>query len=143
MCKIYRKATSLKVLEERAAMELEEIKTTTNQAPQPSPPLTSPTDTFSFSAQYEEYSEEPMAMRDMAFNKGEEELVKVEGNEYEEADESKGTTTSLRLPWHKEKLPELQVPRVSMDWTQDSFWTQLMSPWLDNLMAPYANVLNF
>lgn len=140
MCKIYRKATSLKVLEERAAMELEEMKTT-NHAPQPSPTLTSPTDTFSLSSQYEEYS---AATRDMAFNKEEEEdLVKVEGNEYEEADENKGTTTSLQVPWHKEKLPELQVPRVSMDWTQDSFWTQLRSPWLDNLMTPYANVLNF
>ncbi|KAG5526875.1 hypothetical protein RHGRI_032963 [Rhododendron griersonianum] len=144
LCKIYRKATSLKVLEERAAMELEEMKTTTNHAPQPSSPLTSPTDTFSFSAQHEEYSAETMATRDMAFNKEEEEeLVKVEGNEYEEADESKGTTTSLLLPWHKEKLPDLQVPRVSMDWTQDSFWTQLRSPWLDSLMTPYANVLNF
>lgn len=144
LCKIYRKATSLKVLEERAAMELEEMKTTPH-TPQPSPPLTSPMDTISFSTKYEEYWAEPVAAQNMSFNKEEaEDLVKVEGNEYEEeADESKRNNTSLLLPLGKKKLPELQVPRLSMDWTQDTFWTQLRSPWLDNFMTPYANVLNF
>lgn len=69
---------------------------------------------------------------------------------------SRTRTNDLRLPAAatttggksvNEKLAELQVPsRLSMDWTQDPFWAQLRSPWLDNLATPnsYANnVLNF
>ncbi|KAL0454039.1 UNVERIFIED_CONTAM: NAC domain-containing protein 22 [Sesamum latifolium] len=48
LCKIYRKATSLKVLEQRAAME-EEVKTYSSPSP-----LTSPLDTFSPSDQFED-----------------------------------------------------------------------------------------
>ncbi|KAL0295798.1 UNVERIFIED_CONTAM: NAC domain-containing protein 22 [Sesamum calycinum] len=48
LCKIYRKATSLKVLEQRAAME-EEVKTYSSPSP-----LTSPLDPFSSSDQFED-----------------------------------------------------------------------------------------
>lgn len=53
--------------------------------------------------------------------------------------------SSLRLSIGDGMLQELQLPKLNMDWTQDSFWTQLCSPWLDSLMltSPYANILNF
>ncbi|PSS08248.1 NAC domain-containing protein [Actinidia chinensis var. chinensis] len=137
LCKIYRKATSLKVLEERAAIE-EEMKT--SHAFQPSPPLTHPMDTISYGSPHEEYSTAPMAAQHMAFKK-EEDMFIVDEKWYEEATENKGTTSSLILPSGKEK-PELQVPKLIMDWTQDPCWTQLRSPWLDNL-TPLANLLNF
>ncbi|XP_057500744.1 NAC domain-containing protein 6-like [Actinidia eriantha] len=137
LCKIYRKATSLKVLEERAAME-EEMKT--SPAFQPSPPLTPPMDTISYSNPHEEYSTAPMTAH-MVFKKEEEDMLLVAEKWYEEATENKGTTSSLVLPSGKEK-PVLQMPKLSMDWTQDSFWTQLRSPWLDNL-TPLASLLNF
>lgn len=64
-------------------------------------------------------------------------------------DDNNSTTTnkvsSLRLPIGDGMLQELQLPKMNMDWTQDSFWTQLCSsPWLDNIMlaSPYANILN-
>ncbi|XP_057496469.1 NAC domain-containing protein 6-like [Actinidia eriantha] len=137
LCKIYRKATSMKVLEQRAAME-EEMKTFHQL--KPSPPMTSPMDTISFSSsQHEDYFIASMASHyGMAFKKedefGDENRFIVEDQKREVA--------SLHLPLRKEKLPELQVPRLSMDWTQDPFWTQPRRPWLDNL-TPYANVLNF
>ncbi|KAK7840145.1 nac domain-containing protein 35 [Quercus suber] len=56
--------------------------------------------------------------------------------------ENKVSPTPLQFPLGKEKLPELQVPKLAMDWNQDPFWTQLNSPWLQNL-TPYANILNF
>ncbi|GFY89827.1 NAC domain containing protein 36 [Actinidia rufa] len=113
LCKIYRKATSKKVLEQRAAME-EEMKTF--YQPKPSPPMTSPMDTISFSSsQHEDYFIAPIASHyGMAFKKvdefGDENRFIVEDQKREVA--------SLHLPLRKEKLPELQVPRLSMDWTQ-------------------------
>ncbi|KAL0356526.1 UNVERIFIED_CONTAM: NAC domain-containing protein 22 [Sesamum calycinum] len=45
---------------------------------------------------------------------------------------SKGRTcSSLMMPNGRQSLAELQLPKHNIDWTQDSFWTQL-SPWLDN-----------
>ena len=60
----------------------------------------------------------------------------------EEKKDNKVYSTPLQLPLGKDKLPELQVPKLTMDWGQDQFWTQLNSPWLQNL-TPYANILNF
>ncbi|KAL6963631.1 transcription factor [Sarracenia purpurea var. burkii] len=134
LCKIYRKATSKKVLEERAAME-EERKTAHSLEPS----LTLPMETISFCSQCKEYSAAPMAAPHVAFKK-ELDVVITEEIGYEEADDQsrRRITTSLQLPPGNEKLPELEVPRFSTDWTQDSFW----SPWLNNL-TPYANLLNF
>ncbi|CAL5377979.1 unnamed protein product [Camellia sinensis] len=67
----------------------------------------------------------------------EDDLLILEDKNFEETEESRGIITTSLL------LPELQVPRLGMDWTQDPFWTQLRSPWLDNL-TPYATtVQNF
>lgn len=92
LCKIYMKATSLKVLEQRAA----------NTAT-----ATATTDSPSFCSMELKSEREEMVM-----------------DAVEET--SKGRPCST-----PNILPELQLPKLPMDWTQDSFWTQF-SPWLDN-----------
>lgn len=136
LCKIYRKATSLKVLEERAARE-EEMKQLVG-SPE-SPP--SSTDTMSFISSPQQHvvvlkkeseTEEMVSMPRLEKTKSQL-LVK----------DNKTTCcgTSLQLPLGKDKLPELQLP-MTADWTQDTFWAQLNSPWLQNWTA-YSNILNF
>ncbi|PIN10494.1 hypothetical protein CDL12_16916 [Handroanthus impetiginosus] len=89
LCKIYMKATSLKVLEQRATRE-EEIKT------YPSP-TTPPVDSDSFFNQF--------------------------GDTW--------TCNSIILPKGRENLTELQMPKFTMDWSQDSFWTlENLTPFL-------------
>lgn len=133
LCKIYRKATSLKVLEQRAAMEEDQIKTSFTS---PSPP--SPTfDTSSFCGQPEEFSL-PHAML-----KQEEQEVSMVQEIYTDV-KNVSTATSLQLPQGKINLPELQVPKMNTDWSQDPLWSQL-SPWLQNIaqnLTPYASILN-
>ncbi|CAK9153919.1 unnamed protein product [Ilex paraguariensis] len=137
LCKIYRKATSLKVLEQRAAME-EQMKTIHALAP------TSPLmDTMSFCSQADEFIV-PMPASHMVFKKEDEEILQFDERENVETGEAEGNISStLQLPSGIEKLAELQVPKFSMDWTQDPFWTQLRSPWLENYTLYTANVLNF
>lgn len=57
-------------------------------------------------------------------------------------DTSKGScgTSSLQMPFGKDNLPDLQLPMLT-DWTQDTFWAQLNSPWLQNFTP--SNILNF
>jgi hypothetical protein len=132
LCKIYRKATSLKVLEQRAAME-EEMKF---HASPSSPPSTS-LDNISFCTQPEDQLMAMTPVHNVIFKKEVEEVLATE-----EKKDNKVYSTSLQLPLGKDKLPEIQVPKLTMDWGQDQFWTQLNSPWLQNL-TPYANILNF
>ncbi|KDP24735.1 hypothetical protein JCGZ_25336 [Jatropha curcas] len=159
LCKIYRKATSLKVLEQRAAME-EEIKTTINTSSSSSSPLSSlDMDTMSFYSQ----QEDPISMQLLVFKKEEgEHVVMVEdrkisdndnyNNDKNNRDEkpnkeikgSSSSSSSLQLPMGKDKLPELEVPKLGIDWSQDNFLFN--SPWLQSLaqnLTPYANILNF
>ncbi|XP_041014450.1 NAC domain-containing protein 6-like [Juglans microcarpa x Juglans regia] len=159
LCKIYRKATSLKALEQRAVMEEQIImKNFHSSPPYSSPPQSTsvPLDqTFSFLAQHEEdqfLAPIPHAVHNnIVFKKEAEEEVLVAEIEYQ-AEEKAGERSQMesgsvfctppQFPLGKDKLPELQVPKLMMDWTQDTFWTQLNSPWLQNL-TPYANILNF
>ncbi|GAV76990.1 NAM domain-containing protein [Cephalotus follicularis] len=134
LCKIYRKATSLKVLEQRAAME-EEMKSI--QASPPSP-LSSSWDNISLCSPQEELMP-LMPIHQLVFKK--EADMKEEKIVHEAAKVYKASTTSLQLPFGTDSLQELQVPKL-VDWTQDSFWSPLTSPWLQNL-TPYANILNF
>lgn len=136
LCKIYRKATSLKVLEQRAAME-EEMKTIFTSPSPPSPPL----DTVSFCGQPEEFIT-PMSVPHVMLKQEEQEVLMVEEITEEKAQQKKGCTTTLQMPLGNANLPELQVPKT--DWSQDPFWSQL-SPWLQNLtqnLTPYAGILN-
>ncbi|KAE8008871.1 hypothetical protein FH972_005342 [Carpinus fangiana] len=142
LCKIYRKATSLKVLEQRAAME-EEMK---NFHASPSSPPTSSLETGSFySTQQEDHQllqPMPAAVHNIVFKKEAEEVSGLQEKMDERGVETKVSSATLQIPLGRGQLPELQVPKLTMDWTQDPFWTQLNSPWLQNL-TPYANILNF
>ncbi|CAI8617642.1 unnamed protein product [Vicia faba] len=159
LCKIYRKATSLKVLEQRAAEE-EEMKQIVVGSPT-SPP--SSTDTISFNyTQQDQHVSVPFLFQQVIPKKESQHetepvtktethnmdsLLVTEKPYYEKTmtqmkDNNKKTCgTSLQLPLGKDNVPELQLPIVT-DWTQDTFWTQLNSPWLQNWTA-YSNILNF
>ncbi|KAF5751020.1 no apical meristem family protein [Tripterygium wilfordii] len=150
LCKIYRKATSLKALEQRATME-EEMKTTspitstsTHSSPSPSPsPASSPQisslDTMSFC---QEESIVPISEPSGSW------VLKQEVEEEKNGQAQVNSNgSSLKLPIGHGKLPELQVPKLCMglEWNQDPFLlTPIISPWLHNFTTPtYANVLNF
>ncbi|XVF45647.1 hypothetical protein PTKIN_Ptkin02bG0223700 [Pterospermum kingtungense] len=133
LCKIYRKATSLKVLEQRAAMEEESMKTM-NTSPSSSP-LSSSMETISFFSPREDFSP-PVSVPQVVFKK------EIKEEKEEEKMEKKISSASLQLPLGKEILPELQLPKFLSDWSQDQFWAQLNSPWFQNL-TPSANILNF
>ncbi|XP_042493104.1 NAC domain-containing protein 6-like [Macadamia integrifolia] len=133
LCKIYRKATSLKVLEQRAAMEEE---TKIQETSLPSSPMTIDAE-VSISEQQESFATSTLELDFLLKTEEVEEdneLVlhnhNYEKKNKEEAKEAKASASfGIRLP---KDLTELQLPKVSCDWTQDSFWTQLRSPWLDN-----------
>ncbi|KAA8532051.1 hypothetical protein F0562_006807 [Nyssa sinensis] len=127
LCKIYRKATSLKVLEQKAAME-EQSKTF---HPLPSSPLMH--DAFSSYDPHEICGAVPVSQDPIA-------LKTEEGEEHVKS--TVIPSSSLGLGSVKENLTELQVPKFSMELTMDPTWSQLRSPWLD-IWSPYANVLNF
>ncbi|XVF00795.1 hypothetical protein REPUB_Repub04eG0032400 [Reevesia pubescens] len=139
LCKIYRKATSLKVLEQRAALE-EELKATNTS---PSSPLSS-LETISFCSPEEDLVPSISVIPQVVFKKEieEEEEAMVDEKKDGIAKENKICSESLKLPIGVEKLPELQMPKFLSDWTQDQFWAQINSPWFQNL-TPYANILNF
>ncbi|KAK4437575.1 NAC domain-containing protein 22 [Sesamum alatum] len=138
LCKIYRKAASLKVLEERAATEEESQSFRAYSSPSP---LTPPIDATSVCNQFEELN--PTITQGnsiMGFKKENEGLMLVNekyGEAFQESSKVK-TCSSLMLPNGRQNLAELQLPKLNMDWTQDSFWTQL-SPWLDNL-SPFFSM---
>ncbi|KAL4585090.1 hypothetical protein LXL04_009704 [Taraxacum kok-saghyz] len=176
LCKIYRKATSMKVLEQRAAME-EDTK-----IPQVLPPLSSK-ETISFYPQTndlalakltpttpmeschvasdsnnefyqdlllfmdeklkDEFSPDmpvksvescPLASdtKDRLFDekmKEEPDLISDASSSTTEDNTNTKKVSSLRVPLGNEMVRELQLPKTNTDWTQDSFWTQLCSPW--------------
>ncbi|KAK8530041.1 hypothetical protein V6N13_102922 [Hibiscus sabdariffa] len=123
LCKVYRKATSLKVLEQRAAME-EELKSMKNSNTSPSSSM----ETVSFCSPKEGLVASIAAPQLLFKREMEEEKIPAE--------------KKLQFPLGSEKLPELQMPRMLSDWTQDQFWAQLNSPWFQNLTT-YSNILNF
>lgn len=158
LCKIYRKATSLKVLEQRAALEEEMKQFGSSPA---SPP--SSTDTMSFThedqnimslplfqdvvlkkeSEAEAENEEMMLSMSMSVPKQEKSQTQLVFNDSNKST-CGGGGSSLQLPLGNDKLPELQLPMVT-DWTtqltQDTFWAHLNSPWLQNLTP--SSILNF
>lgn len=131
MCKVYRKATSLKVLEQRAAME-EELKNTSL----PSSSSFSSMDTISFCAPKQDL---------VVFKKEEEEeaVAKEKRSDGIAKEQKKISSASLQLPLGNESMGQLQIPKMLTDWTQDQFWAQLNSPWFQNLTPYVPNILNF
>lgn len=109
------KATSLKVLEQRAAMEddarMSQVCETSSSPEQENWLVTMPL-------------KEEMFME----------------NKMETEKESE-VSSRLQQGGAKESLPQLQVPKYNnMEWMQDPFL--LRSPWLENWTS-YTNVLNF
>jgi len=149
LCKIYRKATSLKVLEERAEREMKQMV-----GSPASPP--SSTDTMSFGSPQEEANVSlplPLLQHVLKKESESEEIMGCVVPKQEKTstqlglkdtnNNSKGSscgTSSLQMPFGKDNLPDLQLPMLT-DWTQDTFWAQLNSPWLQNLTP--SNILNF
>lgn len=134
LCKIYRKATSLKVLEQRAAMEEEMMKTNTSTcSDSPSSQTTSPLmdTTASFSSKDEELAVTVVKESFMKeeFVEEDETMLSFIGNEAGENTKC----SSLHLPTGMMNL-DLQLPKFS---TQDPFVTPLCSPWLDNWFITY------
>ncbi|XP_068640909.1 NAC domain-containing protein 6-like [Aristolochia californica] len=118
LCKIYMKATSLKVLEERAAMEEDTRVSNTTF---------SRTETAS-SSEVENFHAKLVPKKELS----------KDSNKETERD---GEVSSQQVDWARENLPELHVPKHgSFDWMQDPFL--LRSPWFEN-WTPYANVLYF
>lgn len=152
LCKVYRKATSLRVLEQRAAMEEEAntfnadtATTTTTFTSSSSPP---PMDTISTWSPIDDFA---LTSNNHAFLKKEaeellgldNEISDIRSENYKDNNNNNNTSNNLGLEKGKTNLTELQVPIFNMDWTQDPLWTQLRSPWLDILTPGYANILNF
>lgn len=142
----------MKVLEQRAAME-EEMKTTntntntdrllwmssSNTTP-PTSPLTPPisTETVSFCSQNEDLLAAAASRPVLKKEEGEEEAMVTEENFLNDEAGDITKCLNLQLPTGMEKL-ELQLPKFG---SQDPFYAPLCSPWLDNWLIPYANVLN-
>ncbi|CAN4114577.1 unnamed protein product [Withania somnifera] len=151
LCKIYRKATSLKALEQRAAIEVE-MKTTRHVHGSPSSVI-QPMDAIPFCNEHHELiapsitDQNPSLLMSIVNNEVEDKILSViENNLYEVAAEVKGKSNCFRpkLLNGQDNLAELQVPKFSMDFSQDPVWMQLRSPWLDNFsLTPSAFVYNF
>ncbi|XP_010467456.1 PREDICTED: NAC domain-containing protein 35 [Camelina sativa] len=136
LCKIYRKATSLKVLEQRAEMEAKMNQTCPNS------PLSS-SETISFVGK-EENSMMMTSFRvpqESAMEEANKILTIQENAKNEEKQreaETRETSSSLKLPFGS--LPELQLPKQGVEWGPDQLLS--ISPWLQNL-TPIVNLLNW
>lgn len=141
LCKIYRKATSLKELELRAGKEESiggEDKSNMQSYSYPTSPLSSSNGTASIcwgggGGQLEDllWSSMPTnhATKDniMTFKKEKFDEIMGENN-------CKMPTNTIQLPFGRETLGELQVPKSTMECTQDPHCSQSCSPWLENLL---------
>ncbi|KAK1422998.1 hypothetical protein QVD17_18291 [Tagetes erecta] len=113
LCKIYRKATSIKVLEQRAAMEEAEPHSPTN---------------FIHGQHLDLLAPSPMRLNQVTSHTSKNEASKE---------------PSLKLPIGSKELSQLRLPKCDMSWCQDSQsrspWLQnlIFTP------SPCANVLNF
>lgn len=128
LCKIYRKATSLKELEQRAALE-EETRANSQGSSVSAPDTTvssSELETFRVSTAFD--------ICDYRADHQVKEEVEIIASSL-----SSPLSSSVVQPMN---LPELQVPAYGLDWMQDPFLTQLRSPWLEQL-SPYSDMLNF
>ncbi|CAN0878779.1 NAC domain-containing protein 6 [Linum grandiflorum] len=145
LCKIYRKATSLRVLEQRAEMEeQQQHQQLSSPVDTSSPPLSMSSPSFCCSSttgptQHQEDGMPPLPMEDRhvaGFVKREE----LEADDDPLTDHHHHPSYDPKGIINHCNLLELQVPKISMDWNQDQFW--LASPWLHQNLTPLANLLN-
>ncbi|CAN1770872.1 NAC domain-containing protein 6 [Linum perenne] len=150
LCKIYRKATSMRVLEQRALMEEHQqtlIMNNNTASCSSFDTNMSMSSSFSYPHQQEEdplhQTFEPITDQQV------ETFMKREADDPFNDDGGHKTvpSCSLQHQFPEEgklqplKLAELQVPKFSMDWSQlDAFW--LTSPWLNQNLTLLANLLN-
>ncbi|EOA31183.1 hypothetical protein CARUB_v10014350mg [Capsella rubella] len=134
LCKIYRKATSLKVLEQRAEMEAKMNQTCPNS------PLSS-SETISFIGKEENLMMASFrAPQEIAMEEANKFLTLQENAKNQEKQretETRDTSSSLKLPFGS--LPELQLPKQGVEWGPELL---SISPWLQNL-TPIVNLLNW
>ncbi|TVU07532.1 hypothetical protein EJB05_40891, partial [Eragrostis curvula] len=133
LCKIYRKAVSLKELEQRVAME--ELARATATPSATSHSTGSPGDSISSSEHDQELAPHlQLGSRPCVMKK--EEVVET-------------TTAAAVMKPATLSLPQLEVARppsqqlLGAEWMQDPFLTQLRSPWMETWSPYYASVLNF
>ncbi|XP_020599997.1 NAC domain-containing protein 35-like [Phalaenopsis equestris] len=128
LCKVYRKATPLRELEQRAAMEEESRAYMADTSSNSSGHET----LQNFTA--DKFTEEMKEEQEVPVDAGEVSSLPELTMKIPEP------ATGRQLP----SLPELQVPsHGSFDWSQDPFINQLRSPWLEQWSPLYAQMLNF
>ncbi|KAM3298327.1 hypothetical protein ACQJBY_040008 [Aegilops geniculata] len=131
LCKVYRKAVSLKELEQRVAME--ELARARS-----SPPTTTASHSHSHCSAG---SPDVSSASELAHHEAAVQLHGHHGVKKEEA------VAVARPP--AMRLPQLETARGGgggLEWMQDPFLTQLRSPWMEGLcLSPYyaSSVLNF
>ncbi|PKA53993.1 Putative NAC domain-containing protein 94 [Apostasia shenzhenica] len=138
LCKVYRKATSMKELEQRAAVE-EDSRASHGCA-------ASGTSSDQESFQRFVYDEENMSMMEEAEPEAREISTSAVWPEVPllESSAAKPLPPMAKASRQGPQLPAIQVPiHTSFEWMQDSLISQLRSPWLDQWSPMYANLLNF
>jgi hypothetical protein len=146
LCKIYRKAVSLKELEQRVAME-ELARATATPSASASHNTGSPADSMSSSDH-----ETAAGVAHPQKQQGGEIMMMPVGispppvmsMKKEEVAEPLPAAALMRPAMLS--LPQLEVAKqqpVQQEWMQDPFLTQLRSPWMESWSPYYASVLNF
>ncbi|WVZ78391.1 hypothetical protein U9M48_026105 [Paspalum notatum var. saurae] len=153
LCKIYRKAVSLKELEQRVAMEelARATATATATATAAATPSSvshntgSPADsTMSSSADQQEaqqghhhHHHQTTVMMPLVAS------MKKEAAEVLVADQAEAAAALVRPATLSLPQLDVQAKQQQQEWMQDPFLTQLRSPWMESWSPYYASVLNF
>ncbi|XP_074583528.1 NAC domain-containing protein 22-like [Curcuma longa] len=131
LCKVYRKATSLKELEQRAKMEDEKA---------------SPAHISMATTENTSNSDQGNQLRSplLPFHNLDAKEMKKEAAKDSEATSPSYSFLPLTSVVRPVTLPELQVAKTTdLEWMQDPFLTQLRSPWMDLWSPNFANILNY
>ncbi|CAD6338212.1 unnamed protein product [Miscanthus lutarioriparius] len=148
LCKIYRKAVSLKELEQRVAME-ELARATATPSASASHNTGSPADSMSSSDHEAAAAAHPRKQQGgdiMMMPVGISPPPGVMSMKKEEVAEPLPTATTVLMRPATLSLPQLEVAKqqpAQQEWMQDPFLTQLRSPWMESWSPYYASVLNF
>ncbi|XP_027179203.1 NAC domain-containing protein 22-like [Coffea eugenioides] len=129
LCKIYRKATSLKILEHKAAMEDIISKTLEPSLSSTQPQEGIPKENLAKSLAQNQ------SMTNLPLTKQEDDDLFVLNSPVKFG--------CLKYSNDSKELRALDVPKLSMDETADAFWTPMRSPWLENCsLDAFASLLN-
>ncbi|CAN6162631.1 unnamed protein product [Urochloa humidicola] len=143
LCKIYRKAVSLKELEQRVAMEELARASATPTPSSASHNTGSPTDSMSSSDnQQQGQADQTITMMGVGIIPPPATTMLCTMKK-EVADQPSPPAVLMRPATLS--LPQLEVAKQQQpaEWMQDPFLTQLRSPWMESWSPYYASVLNF